>query len=293
MDTADGWKNLAFGASIAVLAGLIGSGTLLSAHLVHALMYPSIPLDPHIPNEQILIAEGLSGTPGPDQPTRPIAVDRVLVDGAATYVQYHLTGSLPRGSDMLPALTDDRGTAITSGAFGGVSASQGAMALPAWFPWHSPVIQRGYDILGPLPATARAAVLRFTDGETVRVSLDLRALARQRVRLHGKLVRQGGLQLRVAEVTASHVSVAYAPSADPMGVTLTTPTGRAVPLTKVDDECGGASAGLLACRAVWVFPLQRRGTHLTLTIRSFTVPGTDPSAQGLGPGPWRFVFVIP
>jgi hypothetical protein len=37
-----------------------------------------------------------SGTPGPNQPAWPIAVDRVLVDGAATYVQFHrLTLTIP------------------------------------------------------------------------------------------------------------------------------------------------------------------------------------------------------
>jgi len=46
-------------------------------------------LDPNIPNERALIALGLSGAPGPGEPTHPIAVDRVLVDGAATYVQFH------------------------------------------------------------------------------------------------------------------------------------------------------------------------------------------------------------
>jgi len=53
---------------------------------------PGVPLDPGIPNEQAVIAAGLSGAPGPGQPTRPFAVDRVLVDGAATYVQYHRSG---------------------------------------------------------------------------------------------------------------------------------------------------------------------------------------------------------
>ena len=62
--------------------------------LLTRLAVADVPLDSHIPHEQALIDVGLSGVPGPDQPTAPIAVDRVLVDGAATYVQFHRTGSL-------------------------------------------------------------------------------------------------------------------------------------------------------------------------------------------------------
>lgn len=45
----------------------------------------AVPLDPHIPHEQALLDAGFVGVPRPDQPDAPIAVDRVLVDGAATY----------------------------------------------------------------------------------------------------------------------------------------------------------------------------------------------------------------
>jgi hypothetical protein len=55
---------------------------------------PTIPLDPAIPNAQVLIARGLAGVPSRNQPTYPIAVDRVVTDGAATYVQFRITGSL-------------------------------------------------------------------------------------------------------------------------------------------------------------------------------------------------------
>jgi len=64
----------------------------------------SVPLDPGIPNEQALIARGLSGMPSPGQPATPIAVDRVVTDGAATYVQFHSTGSLGRVPDDITML---------------------------------------------------------------------------------------------------------------------------------------------------------------------------------------------
>jgi hypothetical protein len=62
-----------------------------AALLVHPTA-TAVPLDPHIPNAHALSDAGLSGAPDPSQPTRPIAVDRVLLDGAATYVQYHIAG---------------------------------------------------------------------------------------------------------------------------------------------------------------------------------------------------------
>jgi hypothetical protein len=69
-------------AGLVLLSILVGSA-LLGARV---LTQPTVPLEPHIPNEQMLIAQELSGTPGPNQAAWPIAVDRVLVDGAATYV---------------------------------------------------------------------------------------------------------------------------------------------------------------------------------------------------------------
>src|SRR4051794_12818714 len=62
-------------------AAVLALGVGLAAS---ALRRPASPLlDPHIPNGQALVAMGLSGRPGPDQPAGPIVVDRVLVDGVA------------------------------------------------------------------------------------------------------------------------------------------------------------------------------------------------------------------
>ncbi len=75
----------------------------------------AVPLDPHIPHEQALLDAGFAGAPGPDQPDAPFAVDRVLVDGTATYVQYHM--SVPVGTPTypmpaLPILADGRGVPV-------------------------------------------------------------------------------------------------------------------------------------------------------------------------------------
>ncbi len=275
-----------------------------------------VPLDPHIPNGRLLIARGLSGVPAPGQPTAPIAVDRVVTDGATTYVQVHTSASLAPGSpfwsSFSPRLSDDTGTMVTSN-WSLISASPQAtlpalpFPVPSWFPWRSPsVVTRGTLVLGPLPPTARAAVLRFDQlgrgvgtGETVRIPLNLAAL-RQRRAYTGPLVRRAGLELRVAAARDTGLVLGYELPDDLTsgvylnGVTLRDARGRAVPrAVHVSDEC--ASGGLpdvgLMCREVWAYPPQPHGARLTLTIRSFT-SNTLPAGP-IGPGPWRLPFVIP
>ncbi len=156
------------GAALLLLLVAAAAGISLAVRPVAT----SVPLDPHIPHEQALIDAGFAGTPGPGQPTAPFAIDRVLVDGAATYVQYHM--AVPVGTPLyplpaLPILADDRGVPVP--VFGGdrfsasgVSSESGwtlLFALPAWVPWHPTTVRRFYVILPPLPAGARAAVLRF------------------------------------------------------------------------------------------------------------------------------------
>jgi len=121
---------------VSVLLLLLGAATTgLSLTLRPTLL--GVPLDPGIPNEQALIARGLSGVPGPGQPASPIAVDRVVTDGAATYVQFHTIRSLGRLSDVLPQLSDDSGVPANYG--GSASTGDGTPAwarlLPTWFPW--------------------------------------------------------------------------------------------------------------------------------------------------------------
>jgi len=92
------------------------------------------PLDPAIPNERLLIARGLSGRPAPGQPISPIAVDRVVTDGATTYVQFHTTTALGTSLDPSPSLSDDRGAVVNYGSSTGISPSGWERFLPPWFP---------------------------------------------------------------------------------------------------------------------------------------------------------------
>ena len=266
-----------------------------------------VPLDPSIPNEQALIARGLSGVPGPGQPTAPIAVDRVVADGATTYVQFHTapttaaTGPAGPPFPPFPDLLDDTGARVNYGGGLHISPPMSALLmpvpLPSWFPWHPPVVTRGVFALGPLPSTTRAAVLRFnsTPGETVRVSLNLAALRRVRA-YTGPLVQRAGLQLRVAAARDTGLVLGYGLANDSTsfgdlrGVTLRDAHGHTVPLTMQNGACssGGIPDIQLACRSVWTYPLQPHGERLTLSIRSFAAT-TSP----VGPGPWRLPVVIP
>jgi len=287
----------------AALAGGIGLASRASARL-------SAPLDPNIPNEQALIDAGLAATPGPDQPTRPVAVDRVLVDGAATYVQYHFTapGALEKG--LYPTISDDRGATIGANGLGGYWSSPQAplgwiipFTLPAWIPWRPPqpsTVWRGYYLIHPpLPATARIAVLQFGGDdlsgvvETVRVPLDLRALARRSVAHLSTRVRASGLTLTLRDLAFAHLTYTYRlppdTPTDRAHVQLVDSAGRIVPTTPLDPDCTDDSSGTNGriCTASVVFPPQRRGVRLTLTITAL------PVGNRLGRGPWRLALVVP
>jgi hypothetical protein len=265
----------------------------------------SVPLDPGIPNEQVLIARGLSGVPGPDQPTAPIAVDRVVTDGAATYVQFHFhtTAALGRFPEVFPDLFDDTGARATGGgeaSWGdGPRGPRGPLGwtrfLPSWVPWRPPPGPlHGVVTLGPLPPTARTAVLRFITGETVRVPLNLAAL-RQRRAYRGPLVQRAGLQLRIAAARDTSLVLGFAPFGETRGVTLTDARGRVAPLNTKGSGCGGsgfADTGL-ACRQVWTYPPQSRGAQLMLTIRSFAATPNAAVSNAVGAGPWQLPVVIP
>jgi len=256
-----------------------------------------VPLDSGIPNERVLIARGLSGVPSPRQPTTPIAVDRVVTDGASTYVQFHSTAPLGRVPDLIPELSDDTGTLMNYG--GGASFGAGAFGwtrfLPPWFPWHPPTGPlHGVATLGPLPPTARAAVLRFMTGEIVRIPLNLAALRQQRP-YRGPLAQRAGLQLQIAAARDTSLVLGFSPFGDTRGATLTDAHGQVVPLISQGSGCGSggfADTGL-TCRQVWTYPPQRRGARLTLTIRSFTATPNAAVSNAVGAGPWRLAVVIP
>ena len=295
------------GAALLLLLVAAAAGIALAVQPAAA----GIPLDPNIPNEQLLIARGLSGVPDPGQPTTPIAVDRVVSDGATTYVQFHTSASLRPGgpfwSSFSPSLSDGaRAMPISNWSLSFSSPPSPPFPVPSWFPWRPPVVTRGVLVLGPLPPSARAAVLRFdrlglgaATGETVRVPLTLAALRRIPA-YTGPLVRRAGLELRVAAARDTGLVLGYELPDDltsPVSlgrVTLRDARGRAVPLA-MQLSGGCASGGMpdvqLMCRAVWAYPPQPHGARLTLTIQSFT---SDTRPAGLvGSGSWQLPVAIP
>ncbi len=281
---------------VSVLLLLLGVAvTRLSLALRPTLL--GVPLDPGIPNEQALIARGLSGVPGPGQPASPIAVDRVVTDGAATYIQFHSTTSPGRFPDFFPQLSDGAGVPVNYG--GGASTSDGTPAwarlLLPWFPWRPPTgLLRGVITLGPLPLTARAVVLRFTTGETVRVPLNLAPLRRLPAS-HSPLLRRAGLQLQAVAARDTGLVLDLSPFGAAHGETLVDGHARLVPFRVVASGCSatGFADGPLACREVWTYSPQPHGARLTLTIRSFTADISAAVMNAVGAGPWRLSVVVP
>ena len=265
-----------------------------------------IALDPNIPHERALIDAGLSGAPGPGQPAVPVAVDRVLVDGAATYIQYRIIQPLGTVDDLSPALTDDHGTSLNAGSRGFHSPPGLTLPfpLPAWLPWRPMVSRRAVTIIdAPLPAAARAAVLRF-DGpgahETVRVPLDLRVLVHRHFAYPNTMTRAAGLTLTLQEVSFTHLIYTYvsppngASAFVPARLLLNDSAGHAVAVATISGECAGNSGGpgSMSCSQRVVFPPQRAGARLTLTIPAASMYSARGS-QRLLRGPWRLPFVVP
>jgi len=167
---------------------------------------------------------GLSGTPGPGQPTRPAAVDRVLIDGTGTYVLFHIEGARGMGDfPIFKLYDDDQDVLITgSGGSGFLSRPQTRWTvpfpLPSWVQWHPPTIERGYVIVNAIPPpSTHALTLKIrlpgsgtTAVEIVRVPLNLRALARRRGVHPGIAARAARLTLMLRGVDATHLTYTYA-----------------------------------------------------------------------------------
>jgi len=259
----------------------------------------NIPLDSNIPNEQALIILGLSGTPGTDQPMWPIAVDRVLDDGAATYVQWHTSDLSVLRNPLKPQLYDDHGTLVDGGGLAAWGSSRNVstawpIQVPSWLPWHPPVIVYGVDRLAPLASATRAAVLTWA-GETVHVHLNSRALASLRTSHPGTHTAAAGLTLTLTALTFTHLTYTYAPS--PNGLTfaprawLVDGSGHQLPATSLGGGCWGSTT-VENCTAQWSFPPQRVGARLTLVIPAFLGHGNSRAGR-LVHGPWRLPLVVP
>ena len=115
-----------------------------------------------------------------------------------------------------------------------------------WRPPRPPTVWHGYYVIQPpLPATARIAVVQFGGQdlggvvETVRVPLDLRALALRRIVHPGTRVRASGLTLTLRDLAVAHLTYTLPPDIpiDRAHVHLVDGTGRIVPTTPFEPDC--------------------------------------------------------
>lgn len=152
------------------------------------------------------------------------------------------------------------------------------------------------------PATAHAAVLQFTipgsltTYKTIRVPLDLRALARRRVTHPHTTARAAGLTLTVQDLDFTHLTYTYTLPGNSQAFTarprLVDDSGRVVSVAAVGGECS-SDAHATNCTETWVFPPQPSGVRLTLTIPTFWLFVHGAWRPRLARGPWRIPFVVP
>ena len=140
---------------------------------------------PYPPNGRQLIALGLTGQPAAGAQAMPVAVDRVLVDGTQTVVQFHLAAQESGQAVILPQITmhDEQGQRYQEreGGIGGGGLAPDRMGfLSGLLAVFSPLAhERGFAAFASLPSGTHAALLRIAYGsrtQFVRVPLNLASL---------------------------------------------------------------------------------------------------------------------
>lgn len=297
------WRGIGVGAAIvALLDGVLF--LLVAATFPHGTT-PTDAVPALVPNARALFAAGLTGQPPPGQPQRPVAVDRVLVDTTATYVQYHIP-DVPHDGRPLPALFDDHGRAYTGGA-----DSSSYRPIDQLMPWRPP--EPHLDQFAPLHPDAHAAVLRFSMGaqvvETVRVPVNLGAL-----RLAGRVSHPNVTATsRVCTVAITMVTRGVSVSQLTYTLTPSPAVARLGQLFEFADVAlmdsqkrrldtvglgtWGTGRRCTSRRCIWTtsgypFVSARPGTHLTLTLSTLEIDRPQARTRSI-PGTWRLSFVMP
>ena len=266
--------------------------------------HPAGAADTDIPFEHSLAAMGLVATPGPDQPSGPVTVDRVVVDGEHTYIAYHV--KQPWHSEFANFTI----TAIPGGWLNTGSSTACAPAkslLPDWIPWRQSATLNclsQFESVAPSTRAVRLQIslqqipLHFHSGAaavtlsqgTVYVPLDLHALRqRQSVPLHGT-ASAGGVTVSLGhlylwpvggylegQVTGPFNSVPEVPHAYV--------NGREV------RNIGGGDCSNDSCPETWILPHVPHGTHLALVIPQVLVQQTSVASRVRGP--WQIAFTVP
>lgn len=271
--------------AVLLLAAIPGAAILL----VRAQPGTAADLYPYPPNARQLIALGLTGQPAAGAQDVPVVIDRVLVDGTQTVVQFHLAAQESGQQVVLPqiALRDDAGTLYQEreGGIGGGALAPDRMGfLSGLLAVFSPLAhERGFAAFASLPAGTHAALVRIAYGartQFVRVPLNLTALRRIASKQLPPLVSALGTSVRVTGL----VRVALSEQID-YTVDLPPLTG----LPRIRNVLYGAEGGRLwptagqmtcdprqqppgrvhyriRCAISWSFPALPAGTHLAIAV---------------------------
>jgi hypothetical protein len=218
--------------------------------------------------------------PGPGAPTRPVTVERVLTDDAATYVEYRIPDE-PRDGQPQPVLFDDHGRryAVNEGPYVYLTFRE---FLNQLMPWRAPVRERA--IFPPVPSGAHFATVRFLDAgfgtvvATVHIPLSPRGEVRSSpvilAKAHGILLKitvaRGMFQGRL-DVTAE-VARGLAPRRGLSYLAIEGPfiDAHSQPVTRLqfDSACQATATpnGRRHCEMWLTFKLPRPGARLKLAI---------------------------
>jgi len=150
-----------------------------------------------VPNEQALIAAGLSVTPDRQQPKVPVTVARLLVDGQHTYLIYYYTDNTAHTLVDHTTVLDQDGRDYTDYPNGDFPDNEADLCNEVTsdhplFQFHQAAPSRRVnclDTLRPLPPATKEVVLRIQFGieppqgafhllttEVIRMRTDLRGL---------------------------------------------------------------------------------------------------------------------
>ncbi len=297
-----GWRRI--GAGALVVALLDGALLLLVASTIPRAVGATDTFTNAVPNARTLVAAGLSAQPALGQPGRPVVVDRVFADTTATYVRYSIA-DVPHDGRPVVALQDDRGR-----AYANESSSSEYRPIDQLMPWRP--AEQHLDLFAPLRPDAHAAVLRFSVNgrvvETVRVSLDLRALRQAGQISHPNATTTvRGVRTTIVMVThgvaVSLMNYTFSPRPGLLGA------GQSLYVqSEAVVDARGRDLTRLVTAGSWSMGCRPRthvctatrapfisvpsGAPLTLTLTGLSIEG--PGAHDrLIPGVWRVPFVMP
>ena len=268
-----------------LLAAIPGVAILL----VRAQPGTAADLYPYPPNARQLIGLGLTGQPAAGAQDVPVAIDRVLVDGTQTVVQFHLAAQESGKQVVLPqiALRDDAGTLYqeSEGGIGGGALAPDRMGFLSGLlaVFSPPARERGFAAFASLPAGTHAALVRVAYGartQFVRVPLNLTALRRIASKQLPPIVSALGTSVRVTGLVRVAIS-------EQIDYTVDLPPLSGLP--RVQNALYGAGGGRLwptagqmscdprqqppgrtlyriRCAISWSFPALPAGTPLTIAV---------------------------